>query len=158
MIMIRHVYAVFCLVGCLLWQSYAQSMGKLEAETLQLVNTYRQQQGKPALVHDSLLYQYALQHAENMAKGRVPFGHDGFYLRIEMVQKERAVHSAAENVAYIPVSNNISQIAYEAWEGWYESPGHNANMLGDFTHTGLAAVRAGNYYYFVQLFASYQSR
>ncbi|MFT4187665.1 MAG: S-layer homology domain-containing protein [Aeromicrobium sp.] len=57
---------------------------------------------------------------------------------------------AAENIA--------AGYAYaEVVEGWINSPGHRANMLGDFTHIGLGYYSGPNGYqnYYTQVFARY---
>jgi uncharacterized protein YkwD len=42
-------------------------------------------------------------------------------------------------------------------QGWIDSPGHRANMLGDYTHFGVGYFKGSNCYrtYFVQNFAAY---
>lgn len=42
-------------------------------------------------------------------------------------------------------------------QGWIDSPGHRANMLGDYTHIGIGYYSGSNCYrtYFVQNFAKY---
>lgn len=40
-------------------------------------------------------------------------------------------------------------------EGWWNSSGHRANMLGDFTHVGVAFLSAGGSTWGVQVFAKY---
>ncbi len=40
-------------------------------------------------------------------------------------------------------------------DGWWNSDGHRANMLGDFTHVGIAFVAAGGTTWGVQVFAKY---
>ena len=40
-------------------------------------------------------------------------------------------------------------------DGWWNSTGHRGNMLGDFTHVGLAFLSAGGTTWGVQVFAKY---
>ena len=42
-------------------------------------------------------------------------------------------------------------------QGWIDSPGHRANMLGDYTHIGVGYYQGTKCYgtYFVQNFAKY---
>lgn len=40
-------------------------------------------------------------------------------------------------------------------DGWWNSSGHRANILGDFTHVGVAFVAAGGTTWGVQVFAKY---
>lgn len=122
---------------------------EIEVRTLQLINQYRMQQGRPPLeVHPSI-YQEAYQHSLNMARGHVGLGHDGFQARVERLRQEFTILGAAENVAYNS-SNDPAQMAFNQWRA---SAGHNSNMLGSYTHTGLAVARSDNgTYYFTQIF------
>lgn len=57
--------------------------------------------------------------------------------------------SAAENVA----QGYSGEAAMH--DGWMASPGHRANILGDFTDIGVAFLSAGGTTWGVQVFASY---
>ncbi|WP_229051240.1 CAP domain-containing protein [Aeromicrobium sp. Leaf350] len=58
--------------------------------------------------------------------------------------------SAAENIAAGQQPGSVVQ-------AWIDSPGHRANLLGDFTHLGIGYVDGPSCYqrYFVQVFARY---
>ena len=59
--------------------------------------------------------------------GHVPFGHQGFAVRIKRVQAHLPnTSNAAENVAYHYKTAKI------VVDGWMQSPGHRRNILGDY--------------------------
>ncbi|GIV39019.1 MAG: hypothetical protein KatS3mg033_0819 [Thermonema sp.] len=121
----------------------------IEQQSLQLINEYRIQNGKEPLQTHPAIYAEAYQHSSNMAEGKVPFGHDGFSARVERIRAELNAGPAAENVAY----NYGPDPAQTAFEQWRNSSGHNKNMLGDYTHCGLAVAKSGDgRYYFTHIF------
>lgn len=65
---------------------------------LELTNNFRKMQGLPALIWNDELYRIGMEHSQNMAEGKVPFGHDGFQDRMRKVTFY--VRSFSENVAY----------------------------------------------------------
>ncbi len=84
-----------------------------------------------------------------MAKGKVPFGHEGLQSRAKAIQKQiRTVTAVGENVASGPMT------AKEAVEGWLQSPGHKRNIEGDFTLTGIGWAKGKQgMIYFTQIFS-----
>ena len=55
--------------------------------------------------------------------------------------------AAGENVAFGYATGET------VMEGWLNSPGHKANIEGNFTHIGIAAIKDENgRYYYTQLF------
>ena len=56
---------------------------------------------------------------------------------------------AAENVAY---GYNVTSVV----DAWMNSPGHRANILGDFTHIGVGVAKGSDgQLYYVQNFGKY---
>lgn len=119
---------------------------KMEEEVLQLVNNYRTSKGLKALVMDEYMRQLCREHSQNMANGTVGFGHAGFDERTDLIWAKIAMGGIAENVAY-----NYSG-AQQALEQWQNSSGHNQNMLGDYTLTGVGIAFDGSTYYYTQMF------
>jgi uncharacterized protein YkwD len=92
----------------------------------------------------------AQKHSENMARGRVGFGHSGFNERFNQASKMiKGFKAFAENVAYGPRSGK------EAVVMWKNSPEHRRNMLGRYRYIGIGAAkdRRGVIYY-TQVFAN----
>jgi uncharacterized protein YkwD len=90
----------------------------------------------------------ATGHSQDMARGKVPFGHEGFKSRAKSIQKALGSNEVGENVASGPMT------AREVVDGWLHSPGHKKNIEGDFKLTGIgyAADKKGNIF-FTQIFS-----
>ena len=121
-------------------QLASASVTELELSVHRLVNEHRTAQGLKPFAFSSKISDIARVHSEDMARGRVGFGHDGF--------GSRAAHSGgkAENVAY----NRTARGAVSSWLG---SPGHRRNIEGSYNLTGIgiAPGRRGGYL-FTQIF------
>jgi uncharacterized protein YkwD len=120
----------------------------IEKEILRYTNDFRQSKGKSILVMEDLINLQAEKHAVNMAKGRTPFGHQGFGDRVKAIKSKTGfVSASAENVAYGDMT------AKEVVQGWINSPTHRKNLLGNYTHIGIGVARSKNgRVYFTQLF------
>lgn len=125
-----------------------QTVTGLEQAVFLQINQYRRSTGLSPLTPDDRLSDQARKHSADMASGAVPFGHDGFAQRIAAAGIP--YRRAGENVAY---NWNVSDPAGAAVQGWLKSPGHLANITGDYDLTGVgAAVNAEGRYYFTQIF------
>lgn len=121
----------------------------MEKEVWTLANKFRSSQGKKTLEWNDELSRIARQHSEAMAKGTVPFSHQGFEARGNEARKllDREYSAVSENVAY----GNIS--TEQIVDGWKKSKGHRENMLGEFSYTGVGIARAKDgVYYYTQIF------
>lgn len=95
----------------------------LEEAVFKQINDYRVSQGLKKLTRNSAIDNQARIHSQDMAKGKVPFGHTGFSERVKAVRIPYS--SASENVA----SNyGYSDPVTTAVQGWLKSPGHLANI------------------------------
>ncbi|GAB4118232.1 MAG: CAP domain-containing protein [Thermoflexibacter sp.] len=116
--------------------------------TLLLINNYRQSKGLKALVPLPVIYEECLKHCYDMAEiGNI--SHDGFDKRMRNIGKSVRFGGSGENVAY---NSNQHDPALSAFKQWVGSRGHHQNMLGKYTHTGLAVVKSKDEYYFTQIF------
>jgi uncharacterized protein YkwD len=120
----------------------------METEILQFVNDDRKQHGLPVLQLNAMESSLALKHSQDMASGKVKFGHDGFNTRVKAIQKALGSNEIGENVASGPMT------AREVVDGWLNSPGHKRNIEGNFTLTGIGYARdkKGDIY-FTQIFS-----
>ncbi|KAM3101150.1 CAP domain-containing protein [Phormidesmis sp. 146-12] len=126
------------------------SLAAMEQSILKQINQYRATRKLPALKLDSSITQQARLHSQNMASGRVSFGHQGFDQRIQEIGKTIAYRAAAENVAY---NMGYKDPATQTVQGWLKSPGHLRNIQGQFNLTGIGVSKnAKNEIYFTQLF------
>eukprot|EP00727_Mastigamoeba_balamuthi_P014530 m51a1_g9701 hypothetical protein (109) ;mRNA; r:1385717-1386306 len=73
---------------------------------------------------------------EDMAEGRVQFGHAGFGDRVRRFPF--ASRSSAENVA---MNEGFGDAARVAVDGWVDSPGHRRNLLCRCSHCGVGVHR-----------------
>ncbi len=120
----------------------------MEKEILQFVNDDRTQHNLPLLQMNEFESSLASKHSQDMANGRVKFGHDGFDSRAKAIQKTLGSTEVGENVA------SGQMTAREVVNGWLNSPGHKKNIEGDFILTGIgyATNRKGDIY-FTQIFS-----
>ena len=109
-------------------------------------NAFRAANGKPALKLSAEMTTVARNWSQTMADTGV-FKHNPNY----STQIPAGWRGAGENIA---AGYALSAVV----KGWIDSPGHRANMLGDFTHIGIGYVsKPGTQYtrYYTQVFAKY---
>lgn len=145
-------YLIFFLLLTLPSLTYASTTYKaLEEQSMDKVNAIRLQHGLKPLKHSISLCNSAQEHSQNMALAKIPLGHHGFQERAEKHQKSENLCAFGENVAYNWRYDDPVQAAID---GWMKSPGHKANILGDYNLTGFGIwVSLEGKYYFTQLFA-----
>lgn len=142
---------VFLLSALLLnLPTFAQTEEKAVAEEVfKLINAYRQSKKLPPLVNEPVVYAQALEHSSGMVRND-DMNHDGFEARVKEINKSIFAIASAENVAFNQGETNPAKTAFEQWR---TSRGHNRNILGNYTHTGLAVAKsADGKYYFTQIF------
>jgi uncharacterized protein YkwD len=146
---------IFCRLG-IVWMLFADlwspspfaKADKMETDILQYVNEDRKDQGLPALNMNAMESSLAAKHSQDMASGKVKFGHEGFNSRAKAIQKALGSVEIGENVASGPMT------AREVVDGWLHSPGHKKNIEGNFTLTGIGyAVDKKGEIYFTQIFS-----
>jgi len=103
-----------------------------EKDILKHINNYRINQKLEPLVFNPKIQETAALHSNNMAKGKVPLGHDGFSKRAKLLVDALEGTAAAENVAL------GQRTPKEVVDSWLESPPHRQNIEGDFNLTGIA--------------------
>jgi len=131
-------------------QSSSGAFTTLEQSIYHQINQYRQSRNLPPLKLELRISQQARAHSQEMASGRVPFGHQGFEQRLEAISRAVSYRAAAENVAY---NEGYSDPATQAVQGWLKSAGHLTNIQGQYNLTGIGVAKnAKNEYYFTQIF------
>jgi uncharacterized protein YkwD len=119
---------------------------QIEKDILQLVNQHRDSLGKNALVMNDIIYAECKQHSTDMATSN-SMNHDGFTDRAAHIFSKFGGINAAENVAFGQTS------AKQVVTDWLNSPGHKANIEGDFNYTGISVVKnSKGVSYFTQIF------
>ena len=117
-----------------------------EQMVVMMTNEFRRKHGEPNLRCTKRLSDIARSHTERMAAGTVPVGHGGFDSRAKQASPYRRI---AENVACVSDNSNVARTIVD---GWINSKGHRANMLGNFDSCGVALVRRGRMVYCTQIF------
>lgn len=117
-------------------------------DVLSYTNKFRKSKRLPPLDMQEELNRIAQKHTDDMARGRVAFGHGGFDTREARARKyfPDATHFA-ENVAY------GSHTGKDVVEGWKSSSGHRRNMLGPYKYIGIGVARdRRGVLYYTQIF------
>lgn len=123
----------------------------LEIRVHDAVNDYRRQRGLSDLELAPVIGEYSRDHSRDMEIIEV-LSHDGFGLRADGIRAEMGVNGVGENVAWL--SAGYPDPVGPAVQGWLQSPGHHANIVGDWNYSGVGIVgseRDG--WYLTQMFA-----
>jgi len=115
-------------------------------EIFVLVNQHRKSIGLPLLVRSAVADNLAIEHTKYMVfKNNA--SHDNFKKRANNLRTNENANGISENVAYgLPTAKSVVYT-------WIKSTGHRANIEGDYTKTGIAAIKnSNNKYYYTQIF------
>lgn len=105
-----------------------------------LVNKYRVEKGLAPLEWLDSLHAQAFNHCQQMQTDGI-ISHDGSDARWTEIQSWYVgVRGFAENVAY-NMDDPIENAVETAVTQWIESPGHEANMTGDFNEAGMGVYQ-----------------
>lgn len=117
-------------------------------DVLAYTNKFRKSKRLPPLEMRDDLNAIAQKHTDDMARGRVTFGHSGFDKRENLARKDfHAASHFAENVAY------GSTTGRDVVDGWKSSTGHRRNMLGPYKYIGIGVARdRKGVLYYTQIF------
>jgi len=119
---------------------------------LQYTNQFRAQNGRRALLWNQDIADLAYRHSKRMGDGVVPFGHQGFQRRVANFPQPAL--AAGENVFMGTISGDLARIAVNAW---INSPGHRANLLGNYNRCGIGVYQnSKGTWFFTQIFALFQ--
>ncbi len=104
----------------------------IEIEILELINTHRIEQGLNPLNNLNIIKSVAYSHTDYMV-GMNQVNHDNFFQRKTSLIQNAGAAKVSENVAYgYSTAENVVN-------AWINSPGHKANMEGDFTDFDISA-------------------
>lgn len=123
----------------------------MEQSVFNLINQNRVANFLKPLAWSDVIAKEARSHSTNMANYIVPFGHQGVQDRfLRLMEAIPTLTKFGENVAYNYGYSNPVQVAVS---GWLKSPGHYANIMGDFNQTGVGVAKSSKgEYYFTQIF------
>ncbi|MEO6833468.1 MAG: CAP domain-containing protein [Chitinophagaceae bacterium] len=130
--------------------SFAQNTQNEERKMLleihELINVKRSIYLQAPLKLNDSLNAIARRHSEAMASHKIPFGHQGADARDSLIRVYFPnAQGTGENVT-------IAETAEDAVESWWISEGHKANMLGDYTDTGIGVVKRDEWWFCTQIF------
>lgn len=102
-----------------------------ELQMAQIINDYRVSQGLNALQLINHVSYKSEEHNEYMITNQV-VNHDQFQQRAANIMQVLGAVKVNENIAY------NYQAPSGAMDAWLGSPGHKANIVGEFTHFGIS--------------------
>jgi uncharacterized protein YkwD len=130
--------------------SFSPASGGIDKDVLKYTNAFRKSKGLSDLTDRKDLDAIARKHSEDMASGRVGFGHSGFNQRYDQARRSiQGFNSFGENVAYgVKSGRDVVTL-------WKRSSDHRHNMLGNYRYVGIGTAkdRRGVIYY-TQVFAN----
>lgn len=121
-----------------------------EIDALHATNKYRLSKKRTELEMDTFLCVLAREHSENMANGKVRFGHHGFDKRAKKIQLTLHSSAQAENV----FMSSEEAGGEEAVKNWIASKGHRKNMLGkEYKKIGIGMATGKKGTFYTQIFS-----
>ncbi|WP_051671664.1 CAP domain-containing protein [Oribacterium sp. P6A1] len=123
-----------------------KSYEEISGEVYAMVNAYRAENGKNALLLNGTLSGVAMKRAEELSRNYSHIRPDGSRCFTLMKENGYSYIVAAENIAFGQTSSG------EAFVTWINSSGHRRNILGDFTEIGIGVYKNNGTYYWVQEF------
>lgn len=102
-----------------------------ELKLVEVINNYRVSQGLNALEVINHISHKSLEHNNYMIEKNV-VNHDYFEERSNNIIQVLGAVKVGENIAYNFSTPNSALYA------WLQSPGHKANLEGDYTHFGIS--------------------
>jgi uncharacterized protein YkwD len=121
---------------------------------MELLNEARTSQGLAALSRLTELDEVARSWSRHLAYYGLDLAHNPNYAD----EYPAGWTAAAENVAWIDDNGSLTpeEIAQRMHDGWMDSDGHRANMLGSYTHVGIGVAHDPIHgWYLTQNFAAY---
>lgn len=134
-------------------ESESGNVARLEQQVHELVNNHRMTIGLAPLAYSEDIARIARRHSRDMANGYVGMGHEGADERGRVLARTITYKQFAENVA-ANSGETDSSAAQAAIAGWLTSPGHKANIEGNYTLSGIGIARSGTSFFFTQIFLS----
>jgi uncharacterized protein YkwD len=126
---------IFLISALFIFSAATPSANQLTNDVLKYTNEYRRSKGLKELIMKDDLNSLARKHSEDMASGRLSFGHSGYDQRVAKVKKVYGTTMVAENVAY------GARDAKEVFTLWKNSSGHRKNMLGNYKYIGIGTAK-----------------
>jgi uncharacterized protein YkwD len=126
---------IFLISALFVFSASVPPANQLANDVLKYTNEYRRSKGLKELIMKDDLNSLARKHSEEMASGKLSFGHSGYDQRVAKVKKFYGTSIVAENVAY------GARDAKEVFSLWKKSTGHRKNMLGNYKYIGIGTAK-----------------
>jgi uncharacterized protein YkwD len=140
---------IFLISALFVFSAAAPPTNQLANDVLKYTNQYRRSKGLKELIMKDDLNSLARKHSEDMASGRLSFGHSGYDQRAAKVKKIYSAWMVAENVA------SGARDAKEVLSIWKNSSGHRKNMLGNYKYIGIGtAISKSGVIYYTEIFVN----
>jgi uncharacterized protein YkwD len=126
--------------------SSTQASENIQNDFLALVNAERTSLGKNPLVANAQLENAAYLHSKDM-------GDNNYFSHTSQDGTQFSQRIAAQGYKYVAAAENIAKAygamdAEKVYDMWKNSPGHYANMIGDYVDAGLGIYSIDGYTYY----------
>lgn len=133
--------------SCQVASQHKDSQSRLVAERLFIhLNAYRTDEGLPTLRWSRRLEASSLYQSTRMSE-LGEFAHvlsDGVELTDRVRRFGYRYQSCGENLFWLlDRSKGVGALAWTMHDGWVHSPGHQANLVGDWVEVGIGVVPDG---------------
>lgn len=124
----------------------APATKEIEIEILEMINAYRLENNLEPLKQNTVVKSVAFTHTDYMVVTN-DVSHEGFFERRDILMKHERAEEVSENVGY---GYNSARAVVDAW---IASPGHNAQLVGDYTEFDISAEKnAEGRWFFTNMF------
>ncbi|SDB41849.1 Cysteine-rich secretory protein family protein [Flavobacteriaceae bacterium MAR_2010_188] len=112
----------------------APATKQIEIEILEMINAYRIENGLNPMRQNTVVKSVAFTHTDYMVTTN-DVSHENFFERRDMLMEHEKAESVSENVGYGYSS------ARAVVDAWIASPGHQAQLVGDYTEFDISAEK-----------------
>jgi len=123
---------------------YSYGYSQAELNMLDLINIYRDSKNLNTLTEIEHISYKCHEHNIYMIENHV-VNHDFFSQRADNIIAVLDATRVGENIAYNYQTN------YSALTAWLNSPGHKANLEGDYTNFGISITESANHRKYITL-------
>jgi uncharacterized protein YkwD len=131
----------------------ANETGNLERELYNLVNQYREANQLNQLNWSNTISKQCRYHSNDIASGRIPFGHDGKEARLEKI---RNTFPNAVGAELIYQQNSGYQFYQKAIDHWKNDQNRNQILVGNYQRMGIGIAKSENGNYVVTMILIFQ--
>ena len=131
----------------------ANETGILERELYNLVNQYREANQLNQLIWSNTISKQCRYHSNDIASGRIPFGHFGNEIRLFKIRHAFPNAIVAE---LIYQQNSNHQFSEKAIDSWKNNQFGNETLTGNYQRIGIGIARSESDNYIVTMILIFQ--